>query len=102
MTSYDNAVAIDQTESGLKELLHRTPANGAHEKVPYAKHDKSHPRLITLGGDHTIVLPILRSINSVYGAVKVIHFDSHLDTWKPKVFGGSPSKQAEINHGTVC
>jgi agmatinase len=23
-----------------------------------------------------------------------------LDTWKPKVFGGAPSKQASINHGT--
>jgi hypothetical protein len=22
------------------------------------------------------------------------------DTWKPKVFGGSPSKVASINHGT--
>jgi agmatinase len=22
------------------------------------------------------------------------------DTWKPKVFGGAPSKQASINHGT--
>ena len=30
----------------------------------------------------------------------MIHFDSHLDTWKPKVFGGSPSDQAAINHGT--
>lgn len=30
----------------------------------------------------------------------MIHFDSHLDTWKPSVFGGSPSKQAAINHGT--
>lgn len=30
----------------------------------------------------------------------VIHFDSHLDTWKPKVFGGAPSKIASINHGT--
>ena len=30
----------------------------------------------------------------------MIHFDSHLDTWKPKVFGGSPSKVASINHGT--
>ncbi|KAI7696654.1 putative agmatinase, partial [Hortaea werneckii] len=26
--------------------------------------------------------------------------DSHLDTWKPKVFGGAPSKIASINHGT--
>ena len=24
----------------------------------------------------------------------------HRDTWKPKVFGGSPSHQASINHGT--
>lgn len=30
----------------------------------------------------------------------VIHFDSHLDTWKPKVFGGAPTKVASINHGT--
>jgi agmatinase len=54
------------------------------------------PRIITLGDDHTIVLPILRSINSVYGPVSVIHFDSHLDTWKPSVFGGSPSSHSRL------
>jgi len=53
-----------------------------------------------LGGDHTIVLPILRSVKKAYGPISVIHFDSHLDTWKPKVFGGSPSEVASINHGT--
>lgn len=77
------------------------------------------PRVITLGGDHTITLPLLRSINRAYGPVSVIHFDSHLDTCKPfgaspaslrriltrntgkpKVFGGSPSEVASINHGT--
>jgi len=56
--------------------------------------------VITLGGDHTITLPLLRSINRAYGPVSVIHFDSHLDTWRPKVFGGSPSEVASINHGT--
>lgn len=45
-------------------------------------------------------MPLLRSINRSYGPISVIHFDSHLDTWKPKVFGGSPSKVASINHGT--
>lgn len=40
------------------------------------------PRIITLGGDHTITLPLLRSINRAYGPVTVIHFDSHLDTCK--------------------
>jgi len=45
-------------------------------------------------------LPILRSVKKAYGPISVIHFDSHLDTWKPKVFGGSPSEVASINHGT--
>lgn len=65
-----------------------------------SKHGKTLPRIITLGGDHTITLPLLRSINKAYGPISVIHFDSHLDTWKPSVFGGAPSKQASINHGT--
>ena len=50
---------------------------------PVSKDGKEHPRILTLGGDHTIVLPLLRSINSAYGKISVIHFDSHLDTWKP-------------------
>jgi arginase family enzyme len=33
---------------------------------------------LTLGGDHLITLPLLRSINRAYGPVTVIHFDSHL------------------------
>jgi len=61
---------------------------------------KTLPRIITLGGDHTITLPLLRSVNKAYGPISVIHFDSHLDTWKPKVFGGAPTEQAAINHGT--
>lgn len=90
-----------------------------HTYVPLSKDGKEHPRVITLGGDHTVVLPILRSIYSAYGKISVIHFDSHLDTWKPvyggfspfrliwlvssssfSVFGGAPSDQAAINHGT--
>lgn len=34
----------------------------------------------SLGGDHTIVLPILRSLYKLYGPIAVIHFDSHTDT----------------------
>lgn len=51
--------------------------------VPVSEDGREHPRIVTLGGDHTIVLPLLRSINSAYGQISVIHFDSHLDTWKP-------------------
>lgn len=53
------------------------------EWAPVSADGKEHPRIVTLGGDHTIVLPLLRSINSAYGKISVIHFDSHLDTWKP-------------------
>jgi agmatinase len=77
----------------------RPPYTSAHSPG-LSKHGKTLPRIITLGGDHTITLPLLRSVNKAYGPISVIHFDSHLDTWKPKVFGGAPTKQAAINHGT--
>ncbi|KAG0647024.1 Agmatine ureohydrolase 1 [Hyphodiscus hymeniophilus] len=99
VTSYDNTWALHQIEEGHNSILSRAPATDSKKKGP-AKNDKTLPRVITLGGDHTITLPLLRSINRAYGPVSVIHFDSHLDTWKPKVFGGSPSKVASINHGT--
>ncbi|THU97693.1 agmatinase [Dendrothele bispora CBS 962.96] len=107
VTPYDNKYAIKQIEDGHKMLLHRetfSPLGNdsltGEPLVPISADGKHHPRIITLGGDHTIVLPLLRSIYSAYGAISVIHFDSHLDTWKPSVFGGAPSEQAAINHGT--
>ncbi|MFM5905957.1 MAG: agmatinase [Micrococcales bacterium] len=50
-------------------------------------------RLVTLGGDHTIAYPILRSLHAVHGPITVIHFDAHLDTWD--TYFGAP-----ITHGT--
>ena len=49
--------------------------------------------LVTLGGDHTISLPLLRAMNKVHGPVALVHFDAHLDTW-PTYFG------APYTHGT--
>ena len=97
--SYDNAYAIQQIEEGHNTLLMRRPETHADEIGP-SKKGKTLPRIITLGGDHTITLPLLRSVTKAYGPISVIHFDSHLDTWRPKVFGGAPSEQAAINHGT--
>lgn len=77
----------------------RKPYTHANE-YGLSRGGKTLPRIITMGGDHTVTLPLLRSLNKAYGPVTVIHFDSHLDSWKPKVFGGSPSKVASINHGT--
>jgi len=38
-------------------------------------------RLVTLGGDHTIALPLLRAVAKRHGPVALLHFDAHLDTW---------------------
>ncbi len=48
---------------------------------------------MTLGGDHTIALPLLRSVAKKHGPVALLHFDAHLDTWDT-YFG------AEYTHGT--
>jgi agmatinase len=50
--------------------------------------------IITLGGDHTSTLVALRSSKVRWGNASVIHFDSHLDTWDPKIIGGSLSGYA--------
>ena len=52
----------------------------------------------SLGGDHTIVLPILRALNKIYGPVSVIHFDAHIDTWGG--YPGAVTDQSRITHGT--
>ena len=36
---------------------------------------------IFMGGDHSISLPVLRSIKKKYGPVGLIHFDAHSDLW---------------------
>jgi agmatinase len=67
--------AITEIEFGARDLL---------ERVPF---------LLTLGGDHTIALPLLRAVSAVHGPVAVVHFDAHLDTWDT-YFG------AAYTHGT--
>ncbi len=54
---------------------------------------KKAPVIISLGGDHTIAVPLLRSINKVVGQVALVHFDAHLDTWD--TYFGAP-----YTHGT--
>jgi agmatinase len=78
---YDNTWALHQIEEGHFNILSRSPATDANKRGPAIK-GETLPRVITLGGDHTITLPLLRSINRAYGPVAVIHFDSHLDTCK--------------------
>jgi agmatinase len=71
--SIDEAIAT--VERGARDLLERAPF------------------VLTLGGDHTIALPMLRAVSAVHGPVAVVHFDAHLDTWDT-YFG------AAYTHGT--
>jgi agmatinase len=67
--------AISTIEHGARSLLERAPF------------------VLTLGGDHTVALPMLRAVSAVHGPVAVVHFDAHLDTWDT-YFG------AAYTHGT--
>ena len=50
-------------------------------------------KIVTIGGDHTIALPLLRAAHKKHGPVTVLHFDAHLDTWD--TYFGAPT-----THGT--
>jgi agmatinase len=67
--------AISAIERGARDLLERVGC------------------LLTLGGDHTIALPLLRAVAAVHGPVALVHFDAHLDTYDT-YFG------AAYTHGT--
>ena len=58
---FDIGEAIGQIEAAARELT----GGGA--------------RLLTLGGDHTIALPLLRVMRELHGPVAVLHFDAHAD-----------------------
>jgi agmatinase len=42
---------------------------------------KKNCRLITLGGDHSITLPIIRAYASAYPRLNILHFDAHPDLY---------------------
>ena len=50
-------------------------------------------RPLTLGGDHTVVLPILRALSNKHGPLGVVHVDAHADV-NDEMFG------EKIAHGT--
>ena len=53
---------------------------------------------IGLGGDHSVVLAELRAAAAVHGPLRLVHFDSHSDTWDEywghKYTHGTPFRRA--------
>jgi agmatinase len=69
--------------------------NDAINTIEHGARELSGPSrtLLTIGGDHTIALPLLRVQHERHGPIAVLHFDAHLDTWD--TYFGAP-----YTHGT--
>ncbi len=75
INTFDLKASVDIITAAYGEIL-------AHDCTP-----------LTLGGDHTIVLPILRAMRTKNGPIGLIHVDAHTDI-NDKMFG------EDIAHGT--
>ncbi|KAI1427048.1 agmatinase [Xylaria sp. FL1777] len=91
----DNAQALAQMSAAFAELGARAPAS-SHPRL-------AKPKIITLGGDHSLSLPALRALKEAYGKpLRVLHFDAHLDTWQPAKYPSYwASEQSKFNHGSM-
>src|SRR3989442_9227565 len=74
-----NPLSIDDTFNRITSQLSQVLAEKA--------------RPVCVGGDHSILLPILRAIHKRHGPVALVQFDAHNDTWSG--YFGSPH-----SHGT--
>ncbi|KAK6501517.1 hypothetical protein TWF481_009355 [Arthrobotrys musiformis] len=102
---FDNALAMEQMTEAMVELLSRNSAvyqTAGNDEARKSVLDKKIPKIVTLGGDHTIALAALRALNKFHGQVAVLHFDAHLDTWNPiKNPSAWSSEQMSLSHGCM-
>lgn len=75
ITPFDINRAVSEIETGVDSLWSRATT------------------VLALGGDHTVALPMLRSLHGRFGSIAVVHFDAHLDTWDTYF-------DAPVTHGT--
>ncbi|KAF2706628.1 Arginase/deacetylase [Pleomassaria siparia CBS 279.74] len=104
ITPFDNTLALRQMSEAFEELAARHPTSKSSSSSTAYLHK---PKLLTLGGDHSIALPALRALKKIYGQpVAVVHFDAHLDTWHPAKYPSAwidpdVPNQSDFNHGSM-
>ena len=76
LNAYNLEKSIELIQAHFEELLQ-------HSIIP-----------VSLGGDHTITLPILRAVAEKHGPVALVHVDAHADT-NDAMFG------EPVTHGTI-
>ncbi|KAL1747660.1 hypothetical protein HDZ31DRAFT_80234 [Schizophyllum fasciatum] len=106
LSAYDNVKALDQMEAAYTTLLGRPVASEAtatritSRSASLALDGAPHPAIVTLGGDHTITLPILRSLSKYYGKISRllgVKLTNLVDTGKSP---NGTSKYERITHGS--
>lgn len=125
VTPLDNVLALRQMSEAYLELGARNTAiNPKPRSSPpppivdgESQQAWTRPKLITLGGDHSLALPALRALSKLHHAttgISILHFDAHLDTWHPSKYpstwsnpnpnhphGSSLSDPSSFNHGSM-
>ena len=83
-------ISIERTHEAIERKIDVVLAAGA--------------RPLSIGGDHSITLPLLRALARRHGPLAVVHFDAHPDTWDEyfgsKLFHGTPFRRA-IEAGAI-
>ena len=83
-------ISIERTHAAIEAKIDTVIAAGA--------------RPLCVGGDHSVTLPVIRSLARRHGPLAVVHFDAHPDTWDQyfgsKLFHGTPFRRA-IEEGAI-
>jgi agmatinase len=83
-------ISIERTHEAIERKIDVVVAAGA--------------RPLSIGGDHSVTLPLLRALARRHGPLAVVHFDAHPDTWDQyfgsKLFHGTPFRRA-IEEGAI-
>lgn len=89
--------AMSVVDYGDCRLDYRTPET-AHETIrtEAARLLGETGFLLTLGGDHSVTWPLLQAHAERHGALSLVHFDAHQDTWP---LAETPAG-ARVDHGS--
>jgi len=83
-------ISIERTHAAIERRVAEVVGQGA---VP-----------VSVGGDHSVTLPVLRALAGRHGPLSLVHFDAHPDTWDEyfgsKLFHGTPFRRA-VEEGLV-
>lgn len=89
---FAEAQVVDAGDSGPSPV-DVTRAHEAIEHAAGALHQRG-ARVLGLGGDHSVALPLMRAAAGRHGQLSLLQLDAHPDTWDQ--YFGEP-----IGHGTV-